>query len=219
MRDGRSSASVAGAFMGLWGGAVESSTAARRYPSPNVEPRLESKYPRSVEVPACIKTQRCHVARCEPRCRRIRRGGLASCRGERRLAARDTIKLPRNPPSSWRHGAPSARGMTWGEKGTLFVGSLEGRVHAHLCGVQRGWTRPCRRFLPASASKAGLVLLGGALFVSDDGAGAISRIRYRRLRALIRGQAGIGQVQQIAGPCLRAGPAIQDATPSAEPCG
>jgi len=53
--------------------------------------------------------------------------------------------------------------------------------------------------------------------LTDDGAGAISRIRYRRLRALIRGQAGIGQVQQIAGPCLRAGPAIQDATPSAEP--
>ena len=88
-----------------------------------------------------------------------------------------------------------------------------------FCGVQRGWARPCRRLLPASASKAGLAFLGGALFVSDDGAGAIYRIRHRRLRALIRGQAGIGQVQQIAGPCLRAGPAIQDATPSAEPCG
>ena len=97
MRDGRSSASVAGAFMGLWGGAVESSTAARRYPSPNVEPRLESKYPRSVEVPACIKTQRCHVARCEPRCRRIRRGGLASSRGERRLAARYDQAAPESP--------------------------------------------------------------------------------------------------------------------------
>jgi len=52
------------------------------------------------------------------------------------------------------------------------------------------------------ASKAGLVLLGGALFVSDDGAGAISRIRYRRLRALIRGQAGIGQVQTNRRPVL-----------------
>src|SRR4029078_2891359 len=69
-------------------------------------------------------------------------------------------------------GVASARAMTWGAAGTLFVGSTEGKVYAiALPAAGAGSDARVHVIASGSSCPAGVAFRGGALYVS-----AISRI-------------------------------------------
>jgi glucose/arabinose dehydrogenase len=84
----------------------------------------------------------------------------------------DRIKLPPGFAIELAARVPNARGMTWGDKGTLFVGSNEGRVFAVTFAPNDPKGAPTVRVVASGLSEpAGVAFRNGALYVS-----AISRI-------------------------------------------
>ena len=84
----------------------------------------------------------------------------------------DRIKLPPGFVIETIARVPSARGMTWGEKGTLFVGTSEGRVFAlSFPAGDLGGTPVVRVVASGLRDPAGVAFRNGALYVS-----AVSRI-------------------------------------------
>ena len=84
----------------------------------------------------------------------------------------DRIKLPPGFVIELVARVPNARGMTWGEKGTLFVGSTEGRVHAvTFSAPSAGGTVAVTQIAAGLREPAGVAFRNGALYVS-----AVSRI-------------------------------------------
>ena len=84
----------------------------------------------------------------------------------------DRIKLPPGFVIDLLARVPNARAMTWGDKGTLFVGSNEGRVHAiAFAGPDASGAATVRVVASGLREPAGVAFRGGALYVS-----AVSRI-------------------------------------------
>ena len=87
----------------------------------------------------------------------------------------DRITLPPGFAIELVARVPNARGMTWGDKGTLFVGSNEGSVHAlTFAAPNAGGAATVQRIASGLREPAGVAFHNGSLYVS-----AISRIlRY-----------------------------------------
>ena len=84
----------------------------------------------------------------------------------------DRIKLPPGFAIELVARVPSARGMTWGDNGTLFVGSSEGRVSAITFAGRNGEGQATVQPIASGLrDPAGVAFRGGALYVS-----AVSRI-------------------------------------------
>jgi glucose/arabinose dehydrogenase len=84
----------------------------------------------------------------------------------------DRIKLPPGFAIETIARVPNARGMTWGDKGTLFVGSSEGRVFAlTFPAPDLGGTPTIRVVASGLRDPAGVAFRNGSLYVS-----AVSRI-------------------------------------------
>jgi glucose/arabinose dehydrogenase len=84
----------------------------------------------------------------------------------------DRIKLPPGFAIETIARVPSVRAMTWGDKGTLFVGSSEGRVSALTFPAgDLGATPTIRVVASGLRDPAGVAFRNGALYVS-----AVSRI-------------------------------------------
>ena len=82
------------------------------------------------------------------------------------------IRLPQGFTIELVARVPNARGMTWGEKGTLFVGSNEGRVHALTFAGPAATGAVTDRIVASDLREpAGVAFRNGALYVS-----AVSRI-------------------------------------------
>jgi len=82
------------------------------------------------------------------------------------------IRLPQGFTIELVARVPNARGMTWGEKGTLFVGSNEGRVHALTFAGPAATGAVTGRIVASDLREpAGVAFRNGALYVS-----AVSRI-------------------------------------------
>ncbi len=95
----------------------------------------------------------------------------------------DRIKLPPGFAIELVARVPNARGMTWGDKGTLFLGSNEGSVHAlTFAAPNAGGTATVQRIASGLREPAGVAFRNGALYVS-----AISRIlRYDGIEARLQ---------------------------------
>ena len=78
----------------------------------------------------------------------------------------ESIKLPPGFSISLVARVPNARGMTWGDAGTLFVGSNEGSVHAVTL-PQGGGEPIVRRVAHGLREPAGVAFRGGSLYVSS----------------------------------------------------
>jgi glucose/arabinose dehydrogenase len=87
----------------------------------------------------------------------------------------DRIKVPPGFAIELVARVPNARGMTWGDKGTLFVGSNEGSVYAlTFAAPNAGGAATVQRIASGLREPAGVAFRNGSLYVS-----AISRIlRY-----------------------------------------
>jgi glucose/arabinose dehydrogenase len=84
----------------------------------------------------------------------------------------DRIKLPPGFAIDTIARVPNARAMTWGDKGTLFVGTSEGRVFAvSFPAGDLGGTPAIRVVASGLRDPAGVAFRNGALYVS-----AVSRI-------------------------------------------
>jgi len=97
--------------------------------------------------------------------------GLATARAQSPLPL-DRITLPPGFSIELVARVPNARAMTWGDKGTLFVGSNEGSVHAlTFAGPAASGVATVQRIAQDLREPAGVAFREGALYVS-----AVSRI-------------------------------------------
>ncbi len=78
----------------------------------------------------------------------------------------DRIKLPAGFSIDVVARVPNAREMTWGERGTLFVGSREGRVHAVTLPEQARGEATVRTVASGLQMPVGVAFRHGALYVS-----------------------------------------------------
>ena len=83
----------------------------------------------------------------------------------------ERIKLPPGFTIEVAARVPNARAMTWGERGTLFVGSVQGRVYAVTLAGSAGGSANVRTIASGLREPAGVAFRDGALYVS-----AISQI-------------------------------------------
>ncbi len=83
----------------------------------------------------------------------------------------EKIKLPPGFAIELVALVPNARAMTWGERGTLFVGSVQGRVYAVSMPARGTDPATVRTVVTGLREPAGVAFRDGALYVS-----AVSRI-------------------------------------------
>jgi len=97
--------------------------------------------------------------------------GLGSAQAQAPLPL-ERIALPPGFAIELVARVPNARAMTWGDKGTLFVGSNEGSVHAvTFAGPEASGPATVQRIAQDLREPAGVAFRDGALYVS-----AVSRI-------------------------------------------
>jgi len=94
----------------------------------------------------------------------------ASQASEAQTLPLDQIKLPSGFAIEVVAQIPSARAMTWGDRGTLFVGSSGGRVYAVTFGAPNAQGQGTVRTIASGLTDpAGVAFHNGALYVSSLG--------------------------------------------------